>query len=177
MLPVTSVPIRIRRVACAIAARMVHASKMSPARWRPIGTKWSNAQQLSNPASSTSAQICRSSSMDACCCDALIPNVGPGTDPPLTSCMLIVSSTDDQVNDRIDAMSTDPAPRLGYLLKHAHLSYAELAGSALAPHGVDGREVAVLSRLSGPDPLSQQEIARRLGIDRTTMVALVDALE
>ncbi len=74
-------------------------------------------------------------------------------------------------------MSTDPAPRLGYLLKHAHLSYAELAGSALAPHGVDGREVAVLSRLSGPDPLSQQEIARRLGIDRTTMVALVDALE
>jgi DNA-binding MarR family transcriptional regulator len=47
----------------------------------------------------------------------------------------------------------------------------------LAPHGIDGRELAVLTALGGPEPPSQQEAARRLGIDRTTMVALVDELE
>src|SRR5215217_6294704 len=67
--------------------------------------------------------------------------------------------------------------RLGYLLKHAQLSYFEQSTAALAPFGIDGRELAVLTRLDGPDPLSQQEVAARLGVDRTTMVALVDALE
>jgi DNA-binding MarR family transcriptional regulator len=67
--------------------------------------------------------------------------------------------------------------RLGYLLKHAYLRYAERSREALAPHQVDGRDLAVLTRLAGPEPLSQQEAARQLGIDRTTMVALVDGLE
>jgi DNA-binding MarR family transcriptional regulator len=67
--------------------------------------------------------------------------------------------------------------RLGYLLKHAQLDYFEQSATALAPFGVDGRELAVLERLAGPQPLSQQEVAARLGVDRTTMVALVDALE
>lgn len=67
--------------------------------------------------------------------------------------------------------------RLGYLLKHAYLGFSGLSQAALEPHGINGRELAVLSRLAGPDPMSQQEAARRLGIDRTTMVALIDALE
>jgi len=66
--------------------------------------------------------------------------------------------------------------RLGFLLKHAHLSFAGLAGAALAPYGIDGRELAVLTSLGGQQLLSQQEVARRLGIDRTTMVALIDGL-
>ncbi|MFG1706835.1 MarR family winged helix-turn-helix transcriptional regulator [Nonomuraea sp. M3C6] len=67
--------------------------------------------------------------------------------------------------------------RLGYLLKHANLRLTELTGPALAPYGIDGREFAVLSVLGTPEPLSQLEAAQRLGIDRTTMVAMVDALE
>jgi DNA-binding MarR family transcriptional regulator len=67
--------------------------------------------------------------------------------------------------------------RLGYLLKHAQLSFFERSASALAPFGIDGRELAVLARIDGPQPLSQQEVAARLGVDRTTMVGLVDALE
>ncbi|MFB4281699.1 MarR family winged helix-turn-helix transcriptional regulator [Nonomuraea sp. MTCD27] len=67
--------------------------------------------------------------------------------------------------------------RLGYLLKHANLRLADLTGPALEPYGIDGREFAVLSVLGAPEPLSQLEAAQRLGIDRTTMVALVDALE
>jgi DNA-binding MarR family transcriptional regulator len=66
--------------------------------------------------------------------------------------------------------------RLGYLLKHAQLRLAALTGPALAPLGMDGRELAVLLVLAD-EPLSQQDAARRLGIDRTTMVAMVDALE
>jgi DNA-binding MarR family transcriptional regulator len=71
-----------------------------------------------------------------------------------------------------------PGPaRLGYLLKHAQLSYFERSTAALSPFGLDGRELAVLDHLAGPQPLSQQEAAARLGVDRTTMVALVDVLE
>jgi DNA-binding MarR family transcriptional regulator len=54
---------------------------------------------------------------------------------------------------------------------------AELVTTALAPYGIDGRELAVLLVLAGHEPTSQQHAAQRLGIDRTTMVALLDTLE
>jgi DNA-binding MarR family transcriptional regulator len=77
--------------------------------------------------------------------------------------------------------SRDPGPelagRLGYLLKHAQLRMAELTAAALEPYGISGRELAVLLVLAGHEPASQQQAAARLGVDRTTMVALVDALE
>ncbi|MFJ3304082.1 MarR family winged helix-turn-helix transcriptional regulator [Streptomyces sp. NPDC086549] len=67
--------------------------------------------------------------------------------------------------------------RLGYLLKHAQAGLARASAEALAPYGVDGHELAVLVVLSGDDPLSQVEVAGRLGVDRTTMVSLLDSLE
>jgi DNA-binding MarR family transcriptional regulator len=69
------------------------------------------------------------------------------------------------------------AGRLGYLLKHVQQSLVLTAAPALAPYGIDGRELAVLAVLGGDLPLSQQEAAEQLGVDRTTMVALVDVLE
>jgi DNA-binding MarR family transcriptional regulator len=69
------------------------------------------------------------------------------------------------------------ANRLGYLLKHAQMRLADLTGSALAPLGVNGRECAVLIAIDDHVPISQQEVARRLEVDRTTMVALIDELE
>jgi DNA-binding MarR family transcriptional regulator len=69
------------------------------------------------------------------------------------------------------------ASRLGYLLKHAQLRLAELNAAALAPFMITGRELAVLLAIDSQAPLSQQEAARRLGVDRTTMVALIDELE
>lgn len=80
-------------------------------------------------------------------------------------------------------MSTTDGPgpelsrRLGYLLKHAQLRMAELTTKALAPYGIDGRELGVLFVLAGHEPTSQQQAAQRLDIDRTTMVALLDTLE
>jgi len=67
--------------------------------------------------------------------------------------------------------------RLGYLLKHAQLQMADLTAEALTPYGIDGRELGVLLVLAGREPTSQQQVAQRLGIDRTTMVALLDTLE
>lgn len=69
------------------------------------------------------------------------------------------------------------ASRLGYLLKHAQLRLAELTASAMAPFGVTGRQCAVLIAIDSQAPLSQQEVAGRLGVDRTTMVLLIDELE
>jgi DNA-binding MarR family transcriptional regulator len=67
--------------------------------------------------------------------------------------------------------------RLGYLLKHAQLRLAELAEPLYAPLGITGRQLALLTLFGAGPPLSQQDGAARLGIDRTTMVALVDELE
>jgi len=67
--------------------------------------------------------------------------------------------------------------RLGYLLKHAQLRLYELTRKALEPYGIDGRQLAVLIAIDDRVPQSQQEIARRLDVDRTSMVTLVDELE
>ncbi len=81
---------------------------------------------------------------------------------------------------RDEHANAGPAPeladRLAYLLKHAQLRLADLTAEALAPYGISGRELAVLLVLAGGEPASQQQAARRLGVDRTTMVAFVDTL-
>jgi DNA-binding MarR family transcriptional regulator len=77
-----------------------------------------------------------------------------------------------------DRLSDELATRrLGYLLKHAQQRLMQTAAPAMAPFGIDGRELAVLTVLATDLPLSQQEAAERLGVDRTTMVALTDTLE
>lgn len=78
---------------------------------------------------------------------------------------------------RTDGPGPELGRRLGYLLKHAQLRMAELTAKALTPYGIDGRELGVLLVLASHEPASQQQAAQRLGIDRTTMVALLDALE
>ena len=66
---------------------------------------------------------------------------------------------------------------MGYLLKHAHLSFFELGAVALAPLGISGREAAVLRAIDAGRPVSQGEVARAMNVDRTTMVALIDDLQ
>lgn len=67
--------------------------------------------------------------------------------------------------------------RLTYLLKYALLTLEELHEERLAPLGVNARELAVLLLLADREPESQQQAAQRLGVDRTTMVGLLDGLE
>jgi DNA-binding MarR family transcriptional regulator len=80
-------------------------------------------------------------------------------------------------------MSIDNGPgpvvsrRLGYLLKHAAMRMDKLSTEALAPFGIDARELGILLVIATHEPGSQQQAAQRLGIDRTSMVARIDALE
>jgi DNA-binding MarR family transcriptional regulator len=66
---------------------------------------------------------------------------------------------------------------LGYLLKHVQQRFSSIADAALAPLGITGRYAAVLRTIGTGRPVSQGECARRLGVDRTTMVVLIDELE
>ena len=67
--------------------------------------------------------------------------------------------------------------RVGYLLKHANLRYMQLTSAELEPLGISPREWAALNCLDEQHELSQREVAELLGVDRTTMVALVDELQ
>ncbi len=68
--------------------------------------------------------------------------------------------------------------RLGYLLKHAYLGLAAELDTALAPFRLIPRELGVLAVIAAsPEQPSQLEIAARIGLDRTTMVGVVDSLE
>jgi DNA-binding MarR family transcriptional regulator len=73
--------------------------------------------------------------------------------------------------------SDRPEAHLGYLLKHVQLRYFEVSAAALGPLGINGREAAVLRATDDASPLSQGEIARKMDVDRTTMVALIDDLQ
>jgi len=67
--------------------------------------------------------------------------------------------------------------RLSFLLKS---TFALLEGTmepALAPLGINGREFGLLTLIEAEGPASQQRLASRIGVDRTTMVGLIDALE
>jgi DNA-binding MarR family transcriptional regulator len=67
--------------------------------------------------------------------------------------------------------------QLGYLLGRAHLEHRAIAERALAPLGLSGKGFGALILLAQEGPLSQQQLGRRQGVDRTTMVAVVDELE
>jgi DNA-binding MarR family transcriptional regulator len=78
---------------------------------------------------------------------------------------------------KTDGPGPELSRRLAYLLKHAQFRMAELTAKVMTPYGIDGRELGVLLVLAGHEPASQQQAAQRLGIDRTTMVAMLDTLE
>jgi DNA-binding MarR family transcriptional regulator len=72
----------------------------------------------------------------------------------------------------------EPASRrLTYLFKRADRHLADLHAEALAPLDIHVRELGVLLVIDRSEPGSQQEIAERMGVDRTTMVAIIDSLE
>lgn len=85
-------------------------------------------------------------------------------------------SSDSAAADR-GRPGTELTDRLGYLLKHAQEGYRAIQGPALTPLQLNGRLLAVLALIDAVGPALQQRLAERLGVDRTTMVGLVDTLE
>jgi DNA-binding MarR family transcriptional regulator len=84
-----------------------------------------------------------------------------------------MSNPDPAAPDRVRAHDDV----LGYLLKHAHLALEQRTDAALADMGLTARDLGVLRVIAGGEARSQQEVATVLGVDRTSMVALLDALE
>ena len=83
------------------------------------------------------------------------------------------------MGDVVDERDLGPrlASRMTYLLKRTLLQLEALQDEALGPAGITGRELGLLLALEGHEPASQQEVANRLGVDRTSMVAYIDRLE
>ncbi|RJL32828.1 MarR family winged helix-turn-helix transcriptional regulator [Bailinhaonella thermotolerans] len=66
---------------------------------------------------------------------------------------------------------------LGMLLAEAHNRSRERLNLALRPLGVDVRGLAVLLALPMYGPVSQRDLIGHLGIDKSTMVRVIDELE
>jgi DNA-binding MarR family transcriptional regulator len=65
----------------------------------------------------------------------------------------------------------------GYLLSRASQQCRDCFDALVTPLGIRGRHFGVLTIVGEEKPLSQIEISERLGIDRNTMVLLLDELE
>lgn len=65
----------------------------------------------------------------------------------------------------------------GYLLGRASQQCRDYFDALVEPLGIRGRHFGVLAVLGEEKPLSQVEMGERLGIDRNTMVLLLDDLE
>ena len=70
----------------------------------------------------------------------------------------------------------EPNEVLGYLLKHAHLALEGYTDAALGRFGITSRDLGALRVIAGGEAKSQQDVAEILGVDRTSMVALLDVL-
>lgn len=86
---------------------------------------------------------------------------------------------------KVSDVGTDPAPavateclsnNLGWLLDRAENVLAAEFALALEPLGLSSRRYCVLASALGEDR-TQIELANMIGLDKTTMVATVDALE
>lgn len=69
------------------------------------------------------------------------------------------------------------AVRLGGLLFQAHSVARRAANEVLRDLGLELRDLGVLELLAGAQDWTQQQLGERLGIDKSAMVRIVDALE
>lgn len=65
----------------------------------------------------------------------------------------------------------------GYCLAKAAARFRALFDQALIPYGLIAPQVGLLSLLSEIGPVNQVELGQSLGIDKATMVRLIDGLE
>ncbi|MFF2147909.1 MarR family winged helix-turn-helix transcriptional regulator [Kitasatospora sp. NPDC058190] len=75
------------------------------------------------------------------------------------------------------ATARRPEPGTGRLLRQAADRFSDRLAGALAGRGVRPKDHAVLATLAAQGPSAQQALGEQLGIDRTSMVGLIDQLE
>ena len=65
----------------------------------------------------------------------------------------------------------------GFLVAKAHQRLFSMFAEECRKHAVEVPHAGILHLLQESGPMSQQQLGRKLRIDRTTMVKLIDALE
>jgi DNA-binding MarR family transcriptional regulator len=65
----------------------------------------------------------------------------------------------------------------GYLLSFIAERSTERFERALTPEGIKARHAGVLALIDAEGPMSQRDLGRRLGIDKSPMVTVIDDLE
>ena len=83
----------------------------------------------------------------------------------------------NQGSPRVSEGVSGLTERLGYLLGRAHLMHRSLAEHSLERLGLRAKEFGALLILVKEGPMSQRSWGERQRVDRTTIVAVVDALE
>jgi DNA-binding MarR family transcriptional regulator len=73
-------------------------------------------------------------------------------------------------------MSLPLSEHTGYLLRVAH-DQAHMAAAAVMPRGLHPRLFGLLTALLESAPLSQQQLAEKMRVNRTLVVGIVDDLE
>ncbi|MCW2877896.1 MAG: MarR family transcriptional regulator [Sphaerisporangium sp.] len=79
-------------------------------------------------------------------------------------------STDDPLPDFLSSSTS-------LLLNKSTDLFNDILESAVEPFGLRSKDFIVLTAIDSMGPQSQQQLARTHGIDRTTMVSVVDGLE
>lgn len=77
------------------------------------------------------------------------------------------------MSERLDPVLTSA----GYLLLKAGTQFHALIDETLTALEITGRQFLVLTFAGTGDPLSQLDLSRRLGLDPTIVVGLIDSLE
>ena len=78
---------------------------------------------------------------------------------------------------KTDDMQNGPRFHLGYLLNQTAMEIRERTAAVLESTGIHPRQFGLLVQIDAHGPMTQRELGRRHGVDRTTMVALLDHLE
>ena len=75
-------------------------------------------------------------------------------------------------------MALGPLPELvGYNLRKAQVAVFQSFQNAVAPHDITPGQFGVLIMIKENEGLSQSDLGTAVGIDRSTMVAVIDRLE
>lgn len=83
----------------------------------------------------------------------------------------------NKANQLNDMHHTDLDALIGYNLKRAYIIVKDNFNKTLGPNGLAPREFALLSLVVSFPQITQSELARLLGIERSGLVAIVDKLE
>jgi DNA-binding MarR family transcriptional regulator len=90
------------------------------------------------------------------------------------------SITGRHVQDATPLLDSVPAilwESAGFLLSKAADQIERRFAAALRPYEITPRQYGVLASIAHQGPQSQQQLGERLGIDRTSMVNIIDSLE